>query len=187
MCFYCRRCSSLTILGVIKIRSSSFEFDLFSVLNSQPRSGIFFNPGQPELPVATLDLRMPPITFSNTIGIDWTADIGPNFSTTLDGTLNGNVAMNFPAQGASSVRSISLNLTVASPDESLSRNGYSIPCVIVAFLPSSVAILGEEIIFPSPRVSIAFNSAFNLNGVPAILLKLNPSSLSRKIHRNITI
>ena len=47
---------------MIKIRSSFFELVFFSVLNSQPRRGIFFNPGQPESPEVTLDLRIPPIT-----------------------------------------------------------------------------------------------------------------------------
>ncbi|MBW1822424.1 MAG: type IV pilus secretin PilQ, partial [Deltaproteobacteria bacterium] len=78
--------------------------------------------------------------FSNTIGIDWTADIGPNFSTTLDGTLNGNVAMNFPAQGASSVLGFSFNRIAGTP------------LVLNAQL-NAMETRGEGKIISSPRIA----------------------------------
>jgi len=41
--------------------------------------------------------------FTNEIGVDWSGTIGPNTSTTLDGTMSGDVAMNLPVASAGSI------------------------------------------------------------------------------------
>ncbi len=122
---------------MIKIRSSVFVLVLSAVLNSQPRRGIFFNPGQPESPEVTLDLRIPPITMvspslTKSSVFASLVDIA-GVPSALIPAISSFVISNFiriRSSGVtvgvtSSVRSIFLDLTVASPDESLSRYGHT--------------------------------------------------------------
>jgi type IV pilus assembly protein PilQ len=82
-------------------------------------------------------------TFSAAVGIDWTADIGPNFSTTLDGTLNGNVAMNFPA-ASSGVLGFTFSRVAGTP------------LVLNAQL-TAMETRGEGKIISSPRIATLDN------------------------------
>ena len=78
--------------------------------------------------------------FSNAIGVDWTADIGPWASPGLDGTLGGDVAMNFPAT-SSGVLGFTFSRFA----------GHSTPLVLNAQL-TAMETRGEGKIISSPKI-----------------------------------
>jgi type IV pilus assembly protein PilQ len=85
-------------------------------------------------------------TFSNAIGIDWTADIGPYASPNgLDGTLSGDVAMNFPA-ASSGVLGFNFSRFA----------GHATPLVLNATL-TAMETRGEGKIISSPRIATLDN------------------------------
>jgi len=79
-------------------------------------------------------------TFSNALGIDWTANIGPWASSGLDGTLGGDVAMNFPA---ASNGVLGFNFTRIA--------GHATPLVLNAQL-TAMETRGEGKIISSPKI-----------------------------------
>ena len=85
-------------------------------------------------------------TFSNAIGIDWGADIGPWSSTgKIDGTLGGDVAMNFPATSGGV-----LGFTFSR------FAGHATPLVLNAQL-TAMETRGEGKIISSPRIATLDN------------------------------
>jgi type IV pilus assembly protein PilQ len=113
--------------------------------------------------------------FSNEIGIDWSGTMGPWDSTGLDGTLNGNVAMNFPAQGASSVLGFSFNRIAGTP------------LVLNAQL-NAMETRGEGKIISSPRIATLDNKTATIKqGVEYPYLERDSSGLATVKFKNIDL
>ncbi len=112
--------------------------------------------------------------FSDAIGIDWTADIGPSFSNALDGTLDGNVAMNFPA-AASGVLGFTFNRIAGTP------------LVLNAQL-TAMETRGEGKIVSSPRIATLDNKKATITqGYEYPYLERDSSGLATVKYKDIDL
>jgi type IV pilus assembly protein PilQ len=116
--------------------------------------------------------------FSNAIGIDWTADVGPYASPTgLDGTLSGNVAMNFPAAEATGVLGINFSRFA----------GHATPLVLNATL-NAMETRGEGKIISSPKIATLDNKTATITqGVEFPYLERDSSGLATVKFKNIDL
>jgi len=110
--------------------------------------------------------------FSRDIGIDWTADIGPHAFT--DGTVEGNVAMNFPAT-ASGVLGFTFNKLTGTP------------LVLNAQL-TAMETRGEGKIISAPRIATLDNKTATITqGFEFPYLERDSSGLATVKFKNIDL
>jgi len=111
-------------------------------------------------------------TFSDAIGIDWTADIGPWAAP--DGTLDGNVAMNFPV-AASGVLGFTFNKLTGTP------------LVLNAQL-TAMETRGEGKIISSPRIATLDNKTATITqGLEYPYLERDSSGLATTKFKDIDL
>jgi len=115
--------------------------------------------------------------FSNAIGIDWTADVGPWAEPRrIDGTLSGNVAMNFPA-AATGVLGINFSRFA----------GHATPLVLNATL-NAMETRGEGKIISSPKIATLDNKTATITqGVEFPYLERDSAGLATVKFKNIDL
>jgi len=112
--------------------------------------------------------------FTNDIGIDWTADIGPWASNALDGVLDGNVAMNFPAV-SSGVLGFTFNRVAGTP------------LVLNAQL-TAMETQGEGKIISSPKIATLDNKKATISqGLEFPYLERDSSGLATVKYKKIDL
>jgi len=114
--------------------------------------------------------------FSDAIGIDWSGTAGPWSSTRIDGTLGGDVAMNFPAASGGV---LGFNFSRFA--------GHDTPLVLSAQL-TAMETRGEGKIISSPRIATLDNKTATITqGVEFPYLERDSSGLATVKFKNIDL